>query len=340
MGLLVAASVASIGIFMLSESSAVSTTVSTEAEDALLSSVSIVEDDTASGQQYIQFAASDSNGGSLLKSASSFTKHADLRYSNASPRLLLDLYTPDHEGPYPLIIWVHGGGWIGGSKEECLPAEEEFMLKGFAVACINYRLSDEAAFPAQVIDFKSAVRWLRANAETYNLYAEKIGVWGESVGGHAAAFLGTSGNVDQFDKGENLEYSSSVQAVVDYYGPTDLVKFVQTPGYTDHAEPDSPESKFLGGPVLESQEKARQANPITYITADDPPFLIYHGDEDSIVPPEQSQILHDALQAAGVSSKLTYLPGVEHGGAPIFDDGYRTPELMQEITAFFDTHLR
>ena len=167
------------------------------------------------------------------------------------------------------------------------------------MASINYRLSGHATFPAQIEDCKAAIRWLRANAKQYNLDTKRFGVWGSSAGGHLVALLGTSGDVKEFDKGANLDQSSRVQAVCDYYGPTDFVVFVATPRYESHAKADAPEAKLIGGAVLENKDKAAKVNPITYVSADDPPFLIVHGDKDGTVPINQSELLFAALKKAG-----------------------------------------
>jgi len=249
----------------------------------------------------------------------------------------LDLYLPQEAGGQgrrserlPLIIWVHGGAWMGGSKEQC-PAVR-FVHKGYAVASINYRLSQHAIFPAQIKDCKAAVRWLRANAEKYGLDSKRIGVWGASAGGHLVALLGTTGDVKEFDKGENLNVSSRVQAVCDYFGPTDFLKIGEFPSNLNHNAADSPESKLIGGAVQENKEACRRANPITYVTKDDPPFLIVHGDADPLVPHNQSELLYEALQKAGVQAKLHIVKGGGHGG-------FKYPAIEKMVEDFFDTHL-
>ena len=158
---------------------------------------------------------------------------ANLEYvPGGHERQRLDLYVPaEADAPLPVIVWIHGGAWLGGSKEMGVPALP-FVGKGYAVASINYRLSQHAVFPAQIEDCKAAIRWLRANARTYNLNAGRIGVWGASAGGHLVALLGTSGGVEDFDgKGGNADRSSRVQAVVDFFGPTDFLQMdaPQTP---------------------------------------------------------------------------------------------------------------
>lgn len=263
-------------------------------------------------------------GGVQLTPATSYTTHANLRYSNASDRLQLDLYVPNTSTVKPVIIYIHGGGWNSGSKDQyCTPATKfgstpttsTFMNRGYAVACINYRLSTEAPFPAQIEDIKSAIRWLRANASQYKL-GSKIGVWGSSAGGHLAAMAGTTGDVSQFDKGQNLQHSSRVQAVVDEFGPTDLAAWANTPGgnppHSQNQLRYSMVGRLIGAEVLSAPDKARAANPITYVTADDPPFDIFHGDNDPIVPTNQSQLLDQALKKSGVKSTLTIVPSADH----------------------------
>jgi acetyl esterase/lipase len=258
----------------------------------------------------------------------------DIEYiPNGHVRQKLDLYRPkpnEDAGPLPLIVWVHGGAWLAGSKENC-PAVR-FLRQGYAVASINYRLSQHAIFPAQIEDCKTAIRFLRANAEKYNIDPNRIGVWGASAGGHLVALLGTAGDVKEFEKGPNLQVSSRVQAVCDFFGPTDLTKMSQFPSSMDHDAPDSPESKLIGGPVQENKEACKRANPITYVSKDDPPFLICHGDKDMLVPHNQSELLYDALKKAGVNVKFHT---VKDGG-----HGFRDPVADRMVQEFFDKFLK
>ena len=242
----------------------------------------------------------------------------------------LDLYLPaKDDGPRPLIVWIHGGAWLGGSKEVC-PAVP-FVQQGYAVASINYRLSQHAVFPAQIEDCKAAIRWLRAHAKEFHLDPDRIGVWGGSAGGHLVALLGTAGDVKDLEgKGGNLDQSSRVQCVVDFFGPTD---FLQMRG--QHDNPKAPEALLIGGPVQENRQKAARANPITYVTRDDPPFLIMHGEADRTVPVNQSELLDAALKKAGVESTFIRIPGAGHGGP-----GFQTPENRKRIAEFFDKHLK
>jgi acetyl esterase/lipase len=263
--------------------------------------------------------------------------HRDLAYvPGGHERQKLDLYLPKGAaGPLPVIVWVHGGGWQNGSKANAMPLRLGFVAKGYAVASVGYRLTDAAPFPAQIQDCKAAVRWLRAHAREYGLDPARFAAWGASAGGHLVAMLGTAGDVKEFNVGPNPGVSSRVQAVVDYYGPSDLLRFVETPGYATHRRPDSPEAKLVGGPVVENRDKAAAASPVTYVTRDDPPFLIVHGSADPTVPPNQSEVLHAALQKAGVNSTLHMLPGAKHGGPE-----FATPEIVAEIAAFLTANLK
>jgi acetyl esterase/lipase len=258
----------------------------------------------------------------------------DLAYvPDGHERQKLDIYLPEQnnsDGPLPLIVWIHGGAWLSGNKENCPSAR--FLRHGYAAASINYRLSQHAIFPAQIEDCKAAIRYLRANAEKYNIDPNRIGVWGASAGGHLVTLLGTSGDVKEFDKGPNLHVSSRVQAVCDFFGPTDLTKMSAFESSMNHDAADSPESKLVGGPVQENKEACKRANPITYVSKDDPPFLICHGDKDMLVPHNQSVLLNDALKNAGVNVKFHTVKGGGHG--------FRDPEVDRMVQEFFDKHLK
>ena len=210
-----------------------------------------------------------------------------------------------------------------------------YTERGYAVVSINYRLSGHATFPAQIEDCKAAIRWLRAHAQDYNIDPGRFGVWGSSAGGHLVALVGTSGDVKEFDVGGNLEQSSRVQAVCDYYGPTDFKVFVTTPGYERHGDETSPEGKLNGGAVLKNRGKASRLNPITYVTKDDPPFLIVHGDKDRTVPINLSQLLFESLKGVGVSGHFHTIHGAGHGRP-----GFDAPEIETMVLAFFERHLK
>jgi acetyl esterase/lipase len=257
--------------------------------------------------------------------------HRNLAYvKGGHERQKLDLYVPEKaDGPLPVIVWVHPGAWMFGGKEEC-PAIP-FLGKGYAVASINHRYSRQAPFPAQIEDCKAAIRWLRANAKTYNLDTERFGVWGASSGGHLSALLGTSADVKDLEgtQGETGP-SSRVQAVVDWFGPTDVAKMGGM-----HDNTDSPESRLLGGPVQENKGKAERANPIAYVSKDDPPFLIMHGDRDNMVPFNQNELLYEALKKAGVDATFHPVKGAGHGTRE-----FGSEENMRLVEKFFDKYLK
>ncbi len=225
--------------------------------------------------------------------------------------LLLDLHLPKVENP-PLILFIHGGGWKKGSRNNCKLA---WAAKyGYAIASIEYRLSSEALFPAQIHDCKGALRWLRAHAEDYGYDAEKVVVAGTSAGGHLAALMGTSGNVAELEGATsgNAEQSSRVQGIIDYYGPSDFVlRSKSHPAKTE--VPDGSVYKLLGGKASENLPAARTASPITHVSEDDPPLLMLHGAKDTTVLLEQSEVLRDAYAKLGLEVNLVVIPDARHG---------------------------
>lgn len=259
----------------------------------------------------------------------------DLEYAKVGDvRLALDLYLPNEgDGPFPVIVAIHGGAWSAGTRGQAQGIRQ--ASRGYAVAAISYRLSGVATFPAQIEDCKAAVRWLRAHAKKYNLDADRVGATGHSAGGHLASLLGTTAAVKEFDKGDNLDFPSKVQAVCALSGPTD---FLQMQAHAlkgsklNHDSPNAPEAKLIGGPIQKNKEKVAKANPITYVSKDSPPFLLIHGDQDPLVPFHQAQLLHDALKEKGVSVQLHLVKGAGHGV------GGR--EVNELIDRFFDTHLK
>ncbi len=277
---------------------------------------------------------------------------ADLTYAEVGGQpLMLDLYLPQGgTGPRPVVVWIHGGGWSGGSRFPA-PAHARRLLNfGVAVASISYRLSGQSGqwggepviFPAQIHDSKAAIRWLRAQADSYQIDPNRIGVWGSSAGGHLAALAGTSGNDPELEGtvGSHAGVSSAVQVAVDYYGPTDLLMMqldvTDPPGsIIDHDAPNSPESRLIG--FSQPGEgigvlRANAANPAppfpalialvtsvspqTWVDVADPPFLIVHGDIDTSVPFAQSERLRSALVAFAHEPEFITVTGSGHGGFP------------------------
>lgn len=249
-------------------------------------------------------------------------------------RQRLDLYLPEGEGPFPLIIWVHGGAWLAGDKAN--PPALRYLAQGYAVASINYRLSQHAPFPAQIEDCKAAVRWLRANAAIHRIDSERFAAWGPSAGGHLVALLGTTGDTAQFDVGEHLEQSSAVQAVVDWFGPTDFLQMNPQAGdlgAMDHDAADSPESRLIGGPIRDNPDKVLRASPLHYVNHGDAPFLIVHGDRDPLVAHGQSGLLEAALKQAHVPVEFYTVEGGGHGG-------FKDPKADALLDAFLAQHLK
>jgi acetyl esterase/lipase len=265
----------------------------------------------------------------------------DLVFASAGGKnLKLDLYGPEtSSSDVPVVVLIYGGAWMMRNQGMEVPKANWLAAHGYAAAVIDYRLSSEALFPAQIFDCKAAVRWLRANATKYGLDAAHIGAWGESSGGHLASLLGVTVNVPALegDLG-NTNESSVVQAVVDFFGPTDLLLMGAhaLPGSRiDHNSASAPEALLIGGPVQENREKAERANPINYVTHDAPPFLIVHGEQDPLVPCNQSELLFAALKKAQVNVTFYKIAGAGHGG-PAFDSGM----MRAAVLAFLDTHLK
>ena len=226
-----------------------------------------------------------------------------------------DLIVPDgNPTEIPLLVWIHGGGWCGGEKR-VYNEFERFTYHGYAVLSIDYRFSQDAPFPAQLIDCKSAIRWARANAQTYGYSADRIIVGGSSAGGHLAALLGVTNGNTQYDLGSDLSYSSDVQGVADFFGPVDLVP--------DHL-PNLKNELFT---LLQNDPTLiQQASPIQLVSGNEPPFLILQGIDDPLVPVEQSRAFYKKLSDCGCIAKYLEIPGGIHG----FD----TLESYQALTDF------
>jgi acetyl esterase/lipase len=230
--------------------------------------------------------------------------------------------------PMPVIVFIHGGGWQAGDRRAGAPLLAPFAERGYFCATIDYRLSGEAIFPAQIEDCKCAIRFLRAKAKEYKLDPNRIGVWGSSAGGHLVALLGTSGGEKSLEgKGGYEKESSRVQAVCDWFGPADFNVSANA-----NWNAPTPVSKLLGGSMSEKKELAAKASPVTYATKDDPPFLIMHGDEDRVVPLKQSELMHAALKKAGVESTFQVVKGKGHG--------FRGPDVERSVADFFDRILK
>lgn len=256
----------------------------------------------------------------------------DLPYvTRGHERQKLDLYVPLEKDKKlrPVIVRIHGGAWRHGDKST-QRSIANYVKRGYIGVAINYRFSQHATFPAQIEDCKAAIRWLRAHAKEYGIDPNRIGVMGSSAGGHLAALLGTTGDSDVFDVGENLEFSSAVCAVVDNFGPTN---FSRSEGASPAAY--SAVHQLLGGTVAEKQDLAKSASPIVYVSSADPPFLIMHGDKDPLVPILQSELLHASLSDAAVPVTYFKIEGGLHGGEAFNSRFYR-----DAINSFLDKNVK
>ena len=237
-----------------------------------------------------------------------------------NPKQTLDLvvpHAPSSLPPLPLVVWIHGGGWKKGDKRsghhpDRLPA---IVKTGrFVGATLSYRLSGESKWPSQIHDCKAAVRWLRGNSKKYGIDPKRIAVWGSSAGGHLVSMLGSSGEnpLLEGELGKHLDQSSRVSAVVNYYGPSALLRMDDYPSKIVHNARHSPESLLIGSPIQKSKLKALQASPLNHVTPDDAPHLHFHGTDDPLVPFNQSAIYHNALKKASVESILITSNGGGH----------------------------
>jgi acetyl esterase/lipase len=231
--------------------------------------------------------------------------------------LELDLYLPAGEGPHPVVVFLHGGGWRLGSRHAAGPAYrgqsptpfERVAQAGIAVASVDYRLSGEATFPAQLHDAKAAVRWLRSRAGELDVDPGRIAAWGESAGGHLAALLGLESGSDG-DVGITGT-SSTVSAVVAWYPPSDLAALPADLGVDPH-DPTTREAQLLGAPAVDVPQLAAQASPAHHVSPGAPPFLLLHGAADQLIPCVQSERLYTALVEAGVEAELDIYEDADH----------------------------
>ena len=290
---------------------------------------------------FVLFAQPASNDISNIK-----RKWLDIPYANLSLAEKLDIYLPDKgDGPFPVIMSIHGGAFMFGDKaDEQLNPMLQGLNHGYAIVSINYRMSGEAIFPANINDVKAAIRWVKANAAKYKFSPKRIALWGGSAGGNLAALAGTSGDVKELENMTmgNSNQSSRVMAVVDWFGPTNFLlmdeQFKETGnGKPNNSEADSPLSKVLGQKITQIPEKVKMANPESYITSDDPPFLIEHGTKDQLVPTQQSVMFYEKLVKVLGKEKVTLhlLEGVQHGGKE-----FETPENLQMVFSFLDKTLK
>lgn len=263
----------------------------------------------------------------------------DVVYAKIGERaLLLDIYQPvgkASDRAAPLVVWVHGGAWRSGSKEG-VPVTQ-WLEHGWAIASINYRLSPEARFPAQIHDIKAAVRYLRAHARRFGFDADRVIIAGASAGGHLAALAGVSDGVAELEGtvGEHLDTSSAVQAIVSFYGAANLESILSQS--TEHGLSVRVPAlqQLLGGVPSEKPALARLASPLAHVDRTDPPLWLVHGDADPQMPLEQSRELHAAYIKDGLPAELDVIVGGKHGGPEFYADE-RLDQLAKKIQRALD----
>ncbi|MBE7494532.1 MAG: alpha/beta hydrolase fold domain-containing protein [Verrucomicrobiaceae bacterium] len=263
----------------------------------------------------------------------------DIPYADTeNPRQRLDLYLPkERQGgkALPVVVFIHGGGWKAGDKSGGIGNVGRFVSSGhYAGVSVGYRLTNEARWPAQIHDCKAAIRWIKAQAKELGLDATKIAVWGSSAGGHLVSFLGTSGDVKELEGtlGKHTDQDSKVTCVINFFGPENFLTMVSQESTVDRTTPDYPEALLLGGRVQDKPEAAKEASPVTHVSAGDAPVLTAHGTKDPLVPYAQAVELDAALKKAGVESLLIEMTNGGHG--------FRSPELDMRIEKYLDKHLR
>jgi acetyl esterase/lipase len=262
--------------------------------------------------------------------------HSNVPYNNdADPRHLLDIYLPANaNGKLPLVIFVHGGGWISNDKYADMGYMKktiaEIVSSGFALASIDYRLATQSVFPALIQDCNRAASFLYDNANKYGLDRTRFAVMGFSAGGHLASLMGLSknNNVAAFFM-PNTSKQFRFKAVVDFYGPSDLVLL------RNSDDPKSPEATLIGAAPLARPDLAKVASPVTYVDKNDPPFLIIHGEKDDIVSNKQSKLLHAWLDIVGVQNELIIVKDAPHFGAM-----YDVDEIRNEVIGFLKQQLK
>lgn len=261
---------------------------------------------------------------------------ADIPFAEVDGQVLaLDLYLPADVANPPLLVWVHGGGWSRGARKPV--STLAFVEDGYAMASVDYRLSGDAPFPAQVFDIKAAIRFLRAEAGAYGYDASRIAILGVSAGAHLAALAATTNGDPRLEGsvGDYLDQSSDVVAAVSYFGASDLTTILDqsTPFGLGIRVPGL--EALLGGSIDERAELARLASPVFQVDAGDPPLLLLHGDQDPQMPINQSHELQGAYEALGLDVHFEVVHGAKHGGKQFFD-----AERTALVEAFLDRNLR
>jgi len=259
----------------------------------------------------------------------------NIRYATVNNMdLKLDLYMPEHSSDPYLVIWVHGGAWHSGSKSN---PPMDLLKKGYALASIDYRTTIEAKFPAFIHDIKAAVRFLRSNAGQFKFNAEKIFLWGSSAGGHLVTLTGMTNELMDLEGevGNNLTTSSRVQGIIDFYGPSNLSTIMSQSTPHGIAVRGPALALMFGKPLDLSIGELIKASLLTYVTKDDPPLFICHGDQDIQVPINQSIELYGRYIEAGLKVQLEFVYGAGHGGKQFYDSG-----LINKVDEFLKSIIR
>lgn len=299
--------------------------------------VDIDKDGVISLAEHKAFLNRRSGGGQRQQAHPDYQTVRNQDYAGSgNQRQMLDLFLPKEqsEKPRPLLVYIHGGGWRGGSKEGAFRRLQPLLEdSGFAGAAINYRLTNEASWPAQIHDCKAAIRWLKAHAGKYGYDPERIAVWGTSAGGHLVSMLGVTGDVPELEGklGKHLDEKSSITCVVNYFGPSNLLTMDDYPSNIKHSAADSPEGKLVGGALLEKKEVAVNASPVTHVSSKDVPMLLAHGTKDMLVPYQQSVELSKGLAKHKVDYIFLTMKEAGHG--------FRSKELTEKVREFLAHYL-
>ena len=266
----------------------------------------------------------------------------DVNYTSYDEKdLFMHLLLPQKKlsgKPTPILVYVPGSAWfkqnLGGSIPQIMKFVEQ---SGYAAAIVGYRPSTVAKSPAQLMDIKSSIRYLRANADDYNIDPKRVAIWGTSSGGHIASLVGLTEGIEKFETEDNGGENSSVTAVINFFGPTDFLRMDDFPSTIAHNDPSSPESSVIGGPIQDPKNRSKvdEYNPLNYISKDMeyPPFLIMHGDSDQLVPFNQSLILYEALRDADHNAEFYKLLGAGHGNR------FFTHQTMRIVLDFLNLHF-
>jgi acetyl esterase/lipase len=312
-----------------------------------LSATAVAQDKDDAPSRYLPTPAVEYPGGVRSLRDVAFAELSGFR------PLTLDLYLPPEGGaPRPVIVFVHGGAWVhrtardGGTFRDFPAVLASYAARGYVVASVNYRFSDEARFPGPVQDVEMAIQWLRRRASTYNIDPARVVAWGSSAGSQIATLIGTGCDDPKIapPAGKSPQPSPCVQGVIDWYGIIDLESHAADLGKDDASGINASEDKYLGCVIRSTCPPglARSASPLAYIDPHDPPFLIQHGLADDTVSPKQAQRLHDALRAAGVRSELVLYPNVSHGFAKVPEGGPDEAinrQALDKVTAWLDRYF-